>query len=293
MATVLLLFRVLIRMPHALMLAFVPYPIGPLTRLFGYQDRPNGAGIRLQFCTLGNFVCMCHLILAGWGVGLLAIIDSLIRPHGYWVPLGLAVWAWLAVLITTVAVLAFRVDRYVLFLLVSWVVTMGLLTLVVELISQLPLIGAILFIMVQIPVAIEWGVPVLISCSLGLLYAGAVTWAQLNDVWSVPKELSNEIHHNNFERRDRSIYRPGRTFVADFPCLLRKYLFFGYGNIEIRSSAGRRMDLIEGVVFAEYYARKLVRDQLVHARAELEEEALRDELDGEDEYDDQAAASLH
>jgi len=267
----------------SLLLVVWPYPFGPSLRLLGYHESKEKTGTAVQFCSLGNFVCLAHLIFAGWMVGLFAATNAVVRQFRWaGIPMEPVTWSWLLVLILTLAVLSFQVDRYVLFMLVSWLVIICLAFAVTELASHIPLTAFALHLLWSIPISIDWGIPILVSASLGVLYAGSATWSRMNNRWSVPHLHGNEIHHHNFERRDRSIYRPGRTFVADYPCLLRKYLFFGYGNIEVRSSAGREMDHIGGVVFAEHYARKLVRDQLVHTNTRLTDELdviVTEELD--------------
>lgn len=263
----------------SLFLICVPYPIGISLRLLGYRE---GDGIRtdsLQFCSLGNFVCLSHLIAAGWVVALAALLDIWLKQFTWgWLPLEIIVRIWLIILLLTLAVLAFQVDRYVLFLLMSWGMISILAIAVLELASRQPLSIALVAILCVIPVSFDWGLPVLVSTALGMLYAGAATWSRLNNLWCIPKKFGNEIYHHNFERRDRSIYRPGRTFVAEYPCLIRKYLFFGYGNIEVRSAGGMQKDVISGVIFAEHFARRLVRDHLIHGNTRhVEMESLLEE----------------
>ena len=63
------------------------------------------------------------------------------------------------------------------------------------------------------------------------------------------------MEHENFQERDRTIAKGAKTFIAVFPCLLRRYLMFGFGNIEVRSSTGTTLiDRIEGVFFARRHA---------------------------------------
>ena len=246
--------KLLLRLPAILTLAVFPYPVGPARRLLGY--RTHGATYSLEFCSLGNFICMAHLIAMGWLVGLVAlfrdvspIAEAALKP---------AVWLWLVVLLLTVVVLAFKVDRYLLSLLISWMVACGLLLLVVELASGAPVVEMLSLGAASIPMRIDWGVPVLTSLSLGLLYALAATWAKLNDHWYISRaEDNNQIHHDNFERRDCSIFLIGKTLVAEYPCLLRKYLFFGFGNLQFRNSAGKITDHIAGVIFAERHVKEI------------------------------------
>lgn len=284
-----IIYRAVLGFVSSLLLVVFPYPIGTPLRLLGYREGDGEKTAMLQFCSLGNFVCLAHLITAGWIVGLAAAINAGLRHLGWGsLPLQPAIWCWLLVLIVTLAVLAFQVDRYVLFLLISWGVISLLVLAVLELASHLPVSAALALAISSIPVAVEWGIPIFLSASLGLLYAGAATWSRLNNVWSIPRRFGNEIHHHNFERRDRSIYRLGKTFVAEYPCLLRKYLFFGYGNIEVRSAGGTQKDHIEGVIFAEHYARQLVRDLIIDTNPRRTSETISVIIDAEAEEETEA-----
>ena len=98
------------------------------------------------------------------------------------------------------------------------------------------------------------GVPMVVSLILGIIFVFVATWRRMNDCWSI-KAHGNYLEHENFQEKDRTISKGAKTFVAVFPCLMRRYLFFGYGNIEVRSSTGTTLiDLIDGVFFARYHA---------------------------------------
>jgi len=106
----------------------------------------------------------------------------------------------------------------------------------------------------KIPVLVEWGVPMVVSFVLGFTFVCVATWRRLNDRWTL-RPTGNYLEHENFQERDRTISKGAKTFVAVYPCLLRRYLLFGFGNIEVRSSTGTTLiDRIEGVFFAQKHA---------------------------------------
>ena len=106
---------------------------------------------------------------------------------------------------------------------------------------------------------------------------GSVVATQKTATMTGHKMLIVEPYRLDEKTRDRLV-PTGRTFVAEYPCLIRKYLFFGYGNIEVRSAGGMQKDVISGVIFAEYFARRLVRDHLIHGNTRhVEMESLLEE----------------
>jgi hypothetical protein len=123
-----------------------------------------------------------------------------------------------------------------------------------------------------------------ISFVLGILFVCVAAWRRLNDRWSL-KPTGNYLEHENFQEKDRTISKGAKTFVAVYPCLLRRYLLFGFGDIEVRSSTGEKIiDRIEGVFFARHHAEVIkVRFGTTDTRsAEAEAEEMEDEV-SEDE----------
>ena len=148
--------------------------------MLGSHESERKDETAVQFCSLGNFVCLSHLIFVGWIVGLFVLLNNVTQHFdGPQLPLESVIWCWLAILILTLAVLSFQVDRYVLFLLISWVFIGCLTFAVVELASHIPLTAYVLRLIWAIPISIDWGIPILVSASLGILYAGAATWSRM------------------------------------------------------------------------------------------------------------------
>ena len=132
---------------------------------------------------------------------------------------------------------------------------------------------------------VEWGVPFVVSFVLGAVYVFMASWRRLNDCWNL-KPVGNYLEHENFQEKDRTISKGAKTFVAVFPCLIRRYLYFGFGDIEVRSSTGTTIvDKIEGVLFAKRHADMILSQfattdvsQAALAEAEeMEEEESADE----------------
>jgi hypothetical protein len=197
-----------------------------------------------------------------------------------WPPLPI-IWLnrlWVIVLISTVLVLGLKFDRVACGFLIAAVLILILLLTIAEYKAGTPVAASFLRFIGSIPVQLSWGVPMLTSLTLGVVFAAVVTWQSVNDRWILPGR-GNYIEHVNFQQRDRSISRGAKSFVARFDCLIRRYLCFGYGDIEVRSANGNAiLDRIEGVFFAARHAERMKRrlsiTDVAVALDEIEEEEL-------------------
>lgn len=259
-------------------LIFIPLPIGILRRqLCGRVDRDG----KLEFYSHPDFICTMHLIWVGWVVTLGFLYNDFAHERG-WMAIRdtFFSWPWLFVLCLTLIVLGLQFGRVALGFLIAAVVIVVLGLGLIQTLSNITLFKDIHGTIRKIPVSLDWGVPFVVSVILGVNFAAVAAWRRLNDRWTL-KKISNYLEHENFQERDRTISKGAKTFVAVFPCLIRRYLFFGYGDIEVRSSTGSTLvDRIEGVLFARHYA-DLVKSRfavtdVINEDAE-EEDAVADE----------------
>ena len=233
-------------------LMFVPLPFGLFKRqLAGKIDREG----TLEFYSHPNFVCTLHLIWVGWLMTLGEFYNDIAKANEFpQIRPGLLSWPWIFVLLLTILVMGLRFGRVQIGFLIAAIAVSGLSLALVEVLGDIEIFQGLKTILGKIPVAVEWGVPMVISFVLGILFVCVATWRRLNDRWSL-KATGNYLEHENFQEKDRTISKGAKTFVAIYPCLLRRYLLFGFGDIEVRSSTGEKIiDRIEGVFFARHHA---------------------------------------
>ena len=234
-------------------LMFIPLPVSIFRRQLAGKHTEGGD---LEFYSHPNFVCTMHLIWVGWVVTLGVAYNDWAEAHEWsQIPVNLLSWPWIVVLCVTLIVMGLQFARVAVgFLLAAFLVTsLGLWLL--QLLSNIQFIKAIKdFVFERINVELHWGVPMVVSFILGGTFVCVAAWRRMNDRWLL-KPTGNYLEHENFQERDRTIAKGAKTFIAVFPCLLRRYLMFGFGNIEVRSSTGTTLiDRIEGVFFARRHA---------------------------------------
>jgi len=264
-------------------LLFFPLPIGLFRRQLAGRTDDHG---ELQFFSHPDFVCTMHLIWVGWLVTLGEFYNQYASDHQFTqIPNGFLSWPWLFVLTVTLIVMGLQFARVAVGFLIAAIVITGLILFLSETLSEVAVFHAIHDVLKKIPVTVDWGVPMVVSLVLGLVFVSMASWRRMNDCWSL-KARGNYLEHENFQEKDRTISKGAKTFVAVFPCILRRYLLFGYGNIEVRSSTGTSLVYrIEGVFYARHHA-DIIKNRFsvtdTHdaeaEEEEAEEEAATDEL---------------
>lgn len=263
-------------------LVFFPVPVGVFRRqLVGYFGRDG----LLEFYSHPNLVCTSHLIWVGWVVALGLKYNDFAATRGLWqiTPILLG-WLWIFVLLLTIIAMGVRFNRVACGFVAAFAVILVLAIAVMEIGTHLPITAYIRDMMADVPVRLDWGIPAVVSLTLGMLFAGVASWQRLNDRW-ILQRFGNYIEHANFQDKDRNISKGAKTFVASFDCLLRRYLLFGYGDIEVRSSVGNKLvDEIRGVFFASHHAAIMMRRlSATDARFEaVEDEEIEEEFSGEE-----------
>ena len=236
-------------------LMFIPLPISIFRRQLAGKTDKEGT---LEFYSHPNFICTLHLIWVGWVVSLAVAYNNFADAQG-WIMLGEETlrtlgWVWIVVLLLTIVVMGLQFGRIQVGFLIAALAVSGLGLGLLQVMADIAVFGKIREVLHRIPVIVQWGVPFAVSSVLGMLFVAVATWRRLNDRWSL-RSTGNYLEHENFQEKDRTISKGAKTFVAVFPCLLRRYLLFGFGNIEVRSSTGTKLiDLIEGVFFAHAHS---------------------------------------
>jgi len=263
-------------------LMFVPLPFGIFKRQMAGKIDKQGT---LEFYSHPNFICTLHLIWVGWLMTLGEVYNDYATAHNFTlIDDRLLSWPWIFVLLLTVVVMGLRFGRVQIGFLIAAIAVAGLGLALIEALGDVQIFAAIRDLLNKFKLKVEWGVPLVISFILGVLFVCVAAWRRLNDHWSL-KPTGNYLEHENFQEKDRTISKGAKTFVAVYPCLLRRYLLFGFGDIEVRSSTGEKIiDRIEGVFFARHHAEIIkVRFGTTDTRAaeaeaeEMEDEAAADE----------------
>ena len=235
-------------------LMFIPLPFGVFRRQLAGKWVEGG---EMEFYSHPNFACTMHLIWVGW----LVTIGTAVANHFGAVsdPDALDIfdrlgWIWLFVLTITVIVMGLQFDRVAVGFLMAAIAVSGLGLWLVQALSDLEILKWLWERITMIDVGVDSGVPMIVSFVLGIIFVCVAAWRRLNDRW-ILKPRGNYLEHENFQEKDRTIAKGAKTFVAVFPCLLRRYLLFGFGAIEVRSSTGTTViDRIDGVFFARHHA---------------------------------------
>jgi len=234
-------------------LMFFPIPFGIFRRQLAGKAIEGGT---MEFYSHPDFVCTMHLIWVGWVVTLGEMFNKLFNKEGDppLIPHEILIWPWLFVLTVTIIVMGLQFSRVAVGFLMAAITVCGLGLWLIQALAEVALFKDIAKVLGDIPVSVEWGVPMVVSFVLGIIFVCVATWRRMNDRWSL-RPKGNYLEHENFQEKDRTIAKGAKTFVAVFPCLMRRYLFFGYGDIEVRSSTGTTLiDRIDGVFFAKHHA---------------------------------------
>jgi len=230
-------------------------------------------------------VTTIHLIWVGWVVAAFGLYNHFVHgadnipEFSATVMDGLS-WFWLFVLCVTVLVMGIHFGRVASGFLLTTIVIIVMATLLWEQIGDVEIIKSAKVQAEKIDVTLGWGVPMVVSAVLGLTMLLSSVWQQLDDRWIVAHQ-GNFLEHENFQQKDRTIQKGAKTFIHTWPCLLRRFLLFGYGEIEVKDSRGiTEVERIEGIFWAKTVSELLkskfqTTDVSVSALVEEEEEGLR------------------
>ena len=263
----------------AIGLWIIPYPIFVFRRSLAGRTSRNGD---MEFYCHPRFAITSHVIVMGWLVTLGVVLFDNSQTVQWFV------WPWLLIIGFTFVAMGRNWE------IISSIIVGGGILLVIAVLVILEMLGdwalfrPILDMWKQIPVEVDWGVPFILSFCLGFLYVLMACYQRVDNVWRLPAS-GNLLDHYRFERSDTSISKGGKTFRADWPCMLKKWFFFGYGNILILDAHSKRvLHRIEGVFSAHKHA-----EILKHRFATTDtREATEDELAASEEQEEIAADEL-
>jgi hypothetical protein len=231
-------------------LLFVPLPLAALQRTLSGRYRQGGT---LEFYSHPSFVCTMHLVWLGWLVTAGALYDSYAPAHGWpQIPFRDLSWPWLAVLLVTILIMGLNFNRVAVALLCAVAVIIALALALLQVWEHEPIYQSILWALHRIPVRLDWGVPFVVSLVLGITFVLTATWRRMNDRWILEAE-GNFLQHATFQQKDVEIAKGFKTILAVYPCLIKRYLFFGLGNIVISPGGEDGPTVIEGVFFAKHH----------------------------------------
>lgn len=239
---------------RSLFLFFVPLPIGPFKRqLAGYIDKEG----TLHFYEQPPFMLTGWLITFGWIVSLGFGFNELATNQGWSVsmPEAALTWPWVIVLLLTLFVLGGDFGRVKLGFLIFASAVILLLLGLLQVSTGRAIYQSLGKTLAALPDHIDWGVPFVVSTVLGVGFVLTAAWQRINDRWLLRID-SNLLEHRNWEEKDASYSKGAKSFVERFRCMVKKWLFFGWGDILINSHDGSRIyQRIGGVFFATKFAR--------------------------------------
>lgn len=246
---------VLVTWIGTLLLVFLPLPFGPMKRAM--VGRETNAGY--QFYCHPRFLLTMHLVWSGWLVGAIVGLNLLFPLMGLsWsIPLGYFGAFWLVVLLLTILVMGIDFSRVGVGFLFGGLITLVVVMWAAQAQFQLPVFGWVFSRLGELDVTIGWGIPVTSSAFFGIWFAVITTWRRMEDVWQI--ENGNYLNHYRFQRRDAAIPKAAKSFAASWPCLLARFLFFGWGDVVINDYKGDRVIReIQGVLFASHHAETIM-----------------------------------
>ena len=262
---------------------FLPIPIRQIARnqlAFREVKEEDGSGeSHFEFYSQPNIVATIHLIWVGWAVAGCQLFNKVIvedyRLNEQFTR-GI-IWFWLFVLCVTILVMGIQFGRVASGFLLATVLILVLSVYLVQQISDVEVLATMKKNLHGVELELGWGIPLVISSVLGITMLLNSIWQQLDDRWIVAHK-GNFLEHENFQHKDRTIQKGAKTFVHSWPCLMRRWLLFGYGEIEVRDSRGlTEVERIEGIFWARHVSELLksrfeTTDVSVAMSEELEEE---------------------
>jgi len=195
------------------------------------------------------------------------------------------IWFWLFVLCVTILVMGIQFGRVASGFLLATVMILVLSTYLLQQVSDVELLATIKKNLHGIELELGWGIPLVISSVLGITMLLNSIWQQLDDRWIVAHK-GNFLEHENFQHKDRTIQKGAKTFIHSWPCLVKRFLLFGYGEIEVRDSRGQTMIAeIKGVIRAISVSNELKR-RFETTDIRQFDEALQDAIYEEEEEEE-------
>jgi hypothetical protein len=249
-------------------------PLMPLWWLVSKVLRRPQAERMLMFHPYPRFVVSLPLIVIGAVTAGLFHLRANWPGHLGWIAPELLGWIyWLTVFVTCVA-WGFNVGRTAFYFLVSTIVIVVLACGWIQSARDVAIWSNVRWFFRAFHVSLDPGGPLLLSFCLLVVFFGMAVWQRFNDEW---RQMGNHLEHTRQLKTDYSMNCIGKTVVEDYPCLLKRWLCLGYGNIIIMDSEGKRVvRLIEGVLFCRRRTR-IIRKHLSLVDMKVSDVAILDE----------------
>ncbi|MCA8959664.1 MAG: hypothetical protein KDC38_04095 [Planctomycetes bacterium] len=261
-----------------------PYPIFLFKRALAGRENASGD---LEFYCHPRFAITSHIIFVGWLVSLGTLLNATVFGDAG-IPAQALSWPWLLAIGFTLTAMGRDWEIISSIMVGGTILLVTAVLVILELTGDWELFKPVYEIIKQVPVRMEWGGPFLLSLVLGFFYVLMASYQRVDDVWRLPSH-GNLLDHYRFERSDTSISKGGKTFRADWPCMLKKWFFFGYGNILILDAHSKRtLHRIEGVFFARQHA-EVLKVRFATTDATLVEHELASEAAMAEDEDEIAA----
>ena len=249
------LFWLLVR---SLGVVFLPIPMtGLAKRQLAFTKPEKGA---LRFVPQQPLIATMHVIWIGWLVGACTLYNHLVddqKLHLSDSVINGFEWLWIGAICLTVLMMGLDFGRVAFGFLIAGAIVAVLSVLLYEQVGEVELVKQVAESLKKIDVELGWGVPIIVSGVLGVSMMVSSTWQQLNDQWEVAHQ-GNFLEHENFAAKDLTIQKGAKTFIHSWPCLVKRFLLFGYGEIEVRDSRGQTMIAeIKGVIGAYFVSNEL------------------------------------
>ena len=271
---------------RSLVVVFLPIPLpGLAKRQLSFTKPKKGA---LRFVPQQRLVATMHVIWIGWLVGAGTLYNHLVddpKNHLSESVINGLEWAWIVAICLTVLMLGLDFGRVAFGFLLAVILVLVLSVLLYEQVGEVEIVKQAVDSLKQVDVELGWGVPIIVSGVLGISLMISSTWQQLDDQWEVAHQ-GNFLEHENFAAKDLTIQKGAKTFIHSWPCLVKRFLLFGYGEIEVRDSRGQTMIAeIKGVIRAISVSNELKR-RFETTDIRQFDEALQDAIYEEEEEEE-------
>lgn len=229
---------------QTIIVAVIPVPLGFLKR--------NMAG---RYKETGNFVFYPHqdlvvvgpFVMVSWAITFL----NLWNVYGWnklFVPAQVLGIIWMSTLLVTILMLGVRVNRVGVLVLFSLTLAASALPYLLREAGQdVTFIERAQQAVLDMPLKIDWGMPLFSAVFLGLGLAVMYGWNRLDGRWLIG-ETGDVLTQVKFQAGGTIHPKDATQIELDYSCLLRRYLLFGMGDI-ILTSPGR-VTRIHNVFFA-------------------------------------------
>lgn len=272
---------------RSVIIVFLPLPVWPSKRLLSGGLRENG---ELRFPVLRPFMLWGGLVAMGWLTACGEWINqwAATNEKSFHISDAWLVWPWLLALVVTMFATGDNFNKEKL----GTVAAVFVIVLAFFWGAQqkwgVSIFGAVGSWLGDVPVEVKWGVPFIVSLVGGIWLAITVAWQNTNDVWSQDAQ-GNNFEHHNFEENDVTYSKGAKTFAVEFPCLLKKWLYFRYGYVLVVSHDGARIYHRVGPVFYAGTKKRILTARFSVTKTSAVDEAAAAEAAATEADDDSSA----